>query len=307
MKELDSSKIKILVCCHKPCELPQDDIFLPIQVGAAISNVDLGIQRDDQLNGQSCDNISAKNQSYCELTAVYWAWKNIKMLYPDLEYIGLNHYRRFFSFDKSRLLDDIILQPLDSIVNYRINRDKLGKYLGQGYVITAKKRQYPYALDIDYMYCHISDDFKILQHVVHSMHPEYDDAFYDVMKRNNAMAHYNMIILRWEEFDEYCKWLFGILTECESRIDLSCYNPVQKRIYGYMAERLLNVYTYKNCRKIKKLNIYKFDNEKPKNLFMTALKVVRRTVLGKLFCIKRGERHAELMDNEKHMKLIGQN
>ena len=86
MKELDSSKIKILVCCHKPCDLPQDDIFLPIQVGAAISNVDLGIQRDDQLNGHSCDNISAKNQSYCELTAVYWAWKNIKKLYPDLEY-----------------------------------------------------------------------------------------------------------------------------------------------------------------------------------------------------------------------------
>ena len=75
-----------------------DEIFFPIHVGAAISNVTLGIQRDDQINGSYCDNISSKNKSYCELTALYWAWKNIKKIYPDLEYIGLNHYRRYFSF-----------------------------------------------------------------------------------------------------------------------------------------------------------------------------------------------------------------
>ena len=48
-KTIDPSEIKILVCCHKKCELPPnpDGIFLPIQVGAAISDVDLGIQRDD--------------------------------------------------------------------------------------------------------------------------------------------------------------------------------------------------------------------------------------------------------------------
>lgn len=70
METLNSSKIKILVCCHKSCELPKDDIFLPIQVGATISAVDLGMQRNDQINGVPCDNISAKNKSYCELTAM---------------------------------------------------------------------------------------------------------------------------------------------------------------------------------------------------------------------------------------------
>ena len=55
-------QIKILVCCHKKCELPTDDIFFPIQVGAARSNIDLHIQRDDQLNGSTCDNISIKNK-----------------------------------------------------------------------------------------------------------------------------------------------------------------------------------------------------------------------------------------------------
>lgn len=68
---VDSSKIKILVCYHKSCELPKDDIFLPIQVGVAISDIDLVMQRNDQVNGEPCDNISAKNKSYCELTAMY--------------------------------------------------------------------------------------------------------------------------------------------------------------------------------------------------------------------------------------------
>lgn len=99
---LNKDNCKILICCHKPCELPPDPdgLFLPVQVGAAISDVDLGMQRYDQVNGEPCDNISAKNKSYCELTALYWAWKNIKKIYPNLEYIGLNHYRRYFSTKK---------------------------------------------------------------------------------------------------------------------------------------------------------------------------------------------------------------
>ena len=98
-ESLDDSKIKILICCHKPSELPEDGIFLPIHCGKAISSVDLGIQGDNEVNGQPCDNISDRNETYCELTAMYWAWKNIKKIYPDIEYIGLNHYRRYFDFD----------------------------------------------------------------------------------------------------------------------------------------------------------------------------------------------------------------
>ena len=96
---LGPQNTKIMVCCHKACELPQNDegLFLPIHVGAAISDLDLKMQRDDQVLGQPCDNISAKNKSYCELTALYWAWKNIKKVYPNLEYIGLCHYRRFLT------------------------------------------------------------------------------------------------------------------------------------------------------------------------------------------------------------------
>ena len=39
----------------------------------------------------SVPNISLKNPNFCELTGLYWAWKNL-----DANYIGLAHYRRHF-------------------------------------------------------------------------------------------------------------------------------------------------------------------------------------------------------------------
>lgn len=41
------------------------------------------------------DNISGKNPDYCELTAQYWAWKNI-----DCDYYGFFHYRRYLTFHR---------------------------------------------------------------------------------------------------------------------------------------------------------------------------------------------------------------
>lgn len=61
--------IKIAVACHKPSELPDNPIFCPVQVGAAMAkNRMTGMAHDDE-----GENISAKNGSYCELTAQYWA------------------------------------------------------------------------------------------------------------------------------------------------------------------------------------------------------------------------------------------
>ena len=82
--------IKIIVCCHKKDIFKESDIYKPIHVGKAISNIELGIQGDD-----TDENISSKNASYCELTGMYWAWKNLK----NTDYIGLCHYRRYFDFN----------------------------------------------------------------------------------------------------------------------------------------------------------------------------------------------------------------
>lgn len=267
---LTKDNIKILVCCHKTSELPPnpDGIFLPIQVGAAISSVDLGMQRDDQVNGKPCDNISVKNKSYCELTALYWAWKNIKKIYPDLEYIGLNHYRRFFSFKMKNCFDDAVLQPEKKVANYILDKHKLEKILSNHDVLIAKPRVYPYSLEVDYSVCHVSEDLRTLKRIIHEKYPEYDHDVYRVIICESRLSPYNMTVIGWSNFNAYCSWLFDILFEAEKEIDISNYNEVQGRIFGYMAERLFNVWIHHNVKNVEKMNIVKFndaDFEESKN------------------------------------------
>ena len=85
------AKSKIIVCAHKNDFVLSNDVFRPLQVGKAQSAVNLGFDGDD-----TGDNISRKNPNYCELTGLYWAWKNLK----DYDYVGLAHYRRYFDFSK---------------------------------------------------------------------------------------------------------------------------------------------------------------------------------------------------------------
>ncbi len=274
-EEINNSKLKILICCHKPCELPfdPDGFFLPIQVGAAISDVDLKIQRDDQVNGQPCDNISAKNKSFCELTAVYWAWKNIKKLYPDLKYIGINHYRRYFSFDKKNYFDSAIRKNECEIKNYSLNKNKMMHILRKNGVVVSRKKNYPWSLFVDYCICHISDDMRILQRVIHGVCPEYDRSFYNIILNGNKLSPYNMTVMDIGKFESYCEWLFRILSQVEKQVNISSYNQIQMRVFGYMAERLFNVWLDYNESDIKFLNIYEFCGNKnaPVKNFIHAL------------------------------------
>ena len=262
---LDDSKIKILVCCHKPSELPQDKAFLPIHVGAAISNMELGIQRDDQLNGASCDNISDKNRSFCELTAIYWAWKNIKKIYPDLQYIGLNHYRRFFSFNEKRVTGSGIPKDVKTIQQYKFDMSLVESSLKSNKVITTPKAHLKTSLAGSYEHCHNSSDLRIIHDIVRDDYPEFLSTFNDVYLGKNFFYDCNMFIMPWDEFDSYCEWIFGILFKAEKLIDISNYDTYQKRIYGFLAEHLWTVWVMQKQYQLKNLNYYIYT-ESPKKI-----------------------------------------
>ena len=78
--------IRIFIACHKPTYVPENSLFYPVQVGAALTNkrFEHMAYRDNE-----GEHISEKNPDYCELTAQYWAWKNI-----DCDYYGFFNYRR---------------------------------------------------------------------------------------------------------------------------------------------------------------------------------------------------------------------
>ena len=51
--------------------MPDDPMYIPVQVGSAL-NPPLPYIGDD-----TGDNISERNPYFCELTGLYWAWKNL--------------------------------------------------------------------------------------------------------------------------------------------------------------------------------------------------------------------------------------
>ena len=57
----------------------------------------------------------------------------------------------------------------------------------------------------------------------------------------------------------YCEWLFKILFEVEKRTDISSYDSYQQRLYGFLGERLLNVWLRHRQAKVKYLAEYQTD------------------------------------------------
>lgn len=255
--------IKILVCAHKEIQLPQHAYFYPIQVGAALTTARFFSTQDN-----TGDNISNKNPYFCELTAHYWAWKNLKC-----EIIGLNHYRRFFDFDRpfSAFSPDRSFINIESFLKEEYRFPDLDKLLKEYDIILPPKRHYPYDIATQYAVFHVVNDLRILRDIIRELTPDYLKAFDTLMYDSNAYSGYNMFITSWKHFNGYSEWLFQILFELEKRVKLSAY-PDQARLFGYLSERLVNVYCIKNRFKIKYIPVVMPLNEEfhnPSNLHYT--------------------------------------
>lgn len=249
-----NKNIKILVCCHKKDIMATQEPYLPIQVGKAVSSINLGIQGDN-----TGDNISNKNANYAELTAMYWAWKNMK----NVDYIGLCHYRRYFDmWNCAGLFQSSSIHPVSDFdrYNYSIS-PKIIKALECGKIIVAKKQTYRVSNFHEYSEWHISDDIRKVRRIIESSCEEkYLCAFDKIMYKSNKQSPFNMFIMSWSQYDTYCTWLFSILEKMERETDLSHYTGYQNRVFAYLAERLLNVYLLANSLKTRELPILYFDN-----------------------------------------------
>lgn len=267
MEEKKQPRIKILVACHKADpNIRQDDIYMPIQVGKALHpDLDLGFQCDN-----TGDNISDKNGSYCELTALYWAWKNLK----DVDYIGLCHYRRYFDFSKQILNVTMIPQ-----YKYSNNEKyKLTQLLKYNDILTPRHNIYPYSVAVDYCVGHHSDDLRIVRDVINEKMPQYCHAFKKAIMLSNSSSPYNMFVTRWDIFDEYCSFLFPLLAEVENRTNTRDYNPYQKRLLGFLAERIWNIFlAYKRDQNInsKRLPVLWITDEHMQSIWKYLANIIR--------------------------------
>lgn len=247
--------LKIIVCCHKQDLYKDSNVYMPLHVGKALSNTDLGIHGDN-----SGDNISIKNDSYCELTGMYWAWKNLK----GVDYIGLCHYRRYFDFNhigRKHFPLSTIKTECFSELNLDISQ-KAEKWLEKGGCILAKANHQHASLFTHYCEGHYSEDIKIVGDIIRDTLPrKYFKAFIDILIRSNRFSPYNMFVMNWRTFDNYCTWLFNLLEKAEEQIDITHYSTYQKRVFGYLAERLLNLYVHAEKLRVMQIPVLKISDE----------------------------------------------
>ena len=237
------NNIKIFICAHKEVELPQHPYFLPIQAGAALHNDIKGYQPDNE-----GDNISDKNPHFCELTCHYWAWKNLK----NADIVGLNHYRRYFDFTRKwpQFSADKHFVSTEEFLKQDYIFPNLESLLLKYDIILPVARHWRVSNTQQYGDYHIAKDWEILRQIIKERHPEYMPSFEKTMDHSNKSVGYNMFITHWKHFNAYSEWLFDILFEVERRVP-PINDPIQSRIYGYMSERLINIFCEHHRLRIK--------------------------------------------------------
>lgn len=221
----EKPRVQIIVATHKKYRMPEDKMYLPLQVGAE-GKPDLGYAKDN-----IGENISTHNFSFCELTGLYWAWKNL-----DAEYIGLVHYRRHFR-GKGK-------ERFGGILTYRQLLPMLGRY---SIFVPRRRHYYIESLYSHYRHTHYAEHLDVTREIIAEKYPN-DVESYDRIIRHTYGCMFNMAIMKREILNAYCSWLFDILFELDRRIDTTGLSAYQKRFPGRVSEILFNVWLDKQVR-----------------------------------------------------------
>lgn len=237
------NRCKIIVATHKKYTMPKDNVYLPLRVGA-IKKDNFGYCRDDQ-----GDNISSKNPFFCELTGLYWAWKNL-----NYDYIGLVHYRRYFTLSKKIFISSS--KRMDSILSTK----EVNSLLQKNDIILPKRRRY----FIENLYDHYKHTMYVepldeTRNILVSKYPNYVKEF-DRLKHRTSAHMFNMFIMKKEHLDCYCQWLFDILFDLEKKFKNVQYSSFHARFYGRISELLLDVYIHTNHLKYTEVRVLDIEN-----------------------------------------------
>lgn len=263
--------IKIFVAYHIPARLINDPNFCPIHVGRALT---MSTKDGDSTNKnrqwllENCIgddtgiNISHLNRQYCELTGIFWVWKNINK-YQDAEYIGFMHYRRHLRFNNQKAKEDKYGQIIYDKFNDQYTADNC---LNSATVESFTKDFdiiIPKAWDVRSVgsknlydhykssspYLHIKDYDHVLNILIQK-YPEYETS---IKKYNSGHCGFftNMFVMKKTVFEQYCSWLFPILEEFDAETDISLYNSQEYRVDGYLSEWLFGIWLTHNCSSYK--------------------------------------------------------
>ena len=260
--------VQVIIAAHKAYRMPEDSLYLPLQVGAE-GRESIGYRRDDE-----GENISRLNPSFCELTGLYWAWKNL-----EADYLGLVHYRRHFSFDPKTK------EPWEHILTAKELEPFLPKIR---LFVPGRRNYYIETLYSHYSHTHYASQLDETREILREGDPDIVFLFDAVLKQRGGYM-FNMLIAERRLFDDYCAWVFDVLFELKNRIGREAEEQLdafQGRLYGRVSEILFNVWLEKQLRdgtlkreeimEIPVLHMEKVDWKKKGTAFLKAKMIGKR-------------------------------
>lgn len=239
---MNETKITIYVACHHKF-IPQSDLdtnlFKYILCGKAIYDPENDTGKKGsrgwipQFGDDTGDNISRLNRHFCEMTAAYWIWKNDN----ESEYVGLNHYRRYFTMND----DDTLFITRNDILNNLNTYDFMVHGCSSDY---THWYSHDYSIYQGYKGVHNPVTFDLALESCKHLYPDMYDAIYYESIENSAMCLGNLMCCKKSLFDEYCSMLFPILFEVEDRLDYDniITDSYSQRAIGFFSERFLRIY-----------------------------------------------------------------
>jgi len=254
-------------------------LFVPIRCGAVYDERE-GIT---MLGDDTGDNISEKRTSFCELTVLYWAWKNC-----DADYIGLSHYRRFLSFASHEipgaalrcgLMDNMCRANLEEarLLDEHYMRKEIEKYdllRGWSYEVgkdtpgTLPARSIRDSWKVNCPEYISEKNFDRLLMAIKRLYPDFYEDAVEYMNGKEFLG-FNCFIARREVVDDLCSFMFDILFYLEKRnvIDEEHFSEQNMRLPGYMGEWLFSIWNYHRTKQerynVRELQLVTFSDTEP--------------------------------------------
>lgn len=230
-------ELKILVITHKEYNIPIIDGYVPMMVGA-VRHVKIN---EAYLRDDVGDNISEKNDSYCELTGLYWLWKN-----NTSEYTGLVHYRRYFANVKKSFIYRGRYVMLNKKAAYSIlTKADCDKLLSQCDVIVKETEKRKMTNQIIFTRLLGEDFWKQIRNLIAMEFVDYLEEF-EKTAQGYTHLNCNMFIGKKSIMDEYCQWLFSVLDRMDQLHIEETKDRYHNRELGYLGELLFEVWLKKN-------------------------------------------------------------
>lgn len=245
------NNLDIFICTHKD--------FKPIVANKAykiISQEGLTITDTNGLDvyyETDIPNVSNEQLAWSEVSRIYYIWKK----YNVKDYIGFCHYRRYFDF-------------LD-------NADYVLETLKEYDLICAGTINEHFTVYEDWNYYHNINDLLDICKIANKLY-NIDLSILQNFLNSTPRNHFNMFIMPKHLFNEYCDFIFSIIEEFKKKYNLTDLNSIQTRIinnyddyihigrtysdvtsqmrlYGFIAEFLLQLFIMYKSLNVKECNI----------------------------------------------------